>query len=206
MRPFALGLVVALLAAAPGLAQAQDEEPALPDISAASMFEFTDTSGDGRITMDEVRALDERLEKDLEAAGEDEAKIEAVFGRYVNAVDLHMFLGADADDDLVLTKAELEAALEKDDLALSDKDYAVLGEETAGRLWPELLADLDEDKDGALSAAELGEDELFGPGSGFASLDGDKDGKLVKAELAAYLKVQLKKEDQEALGPDDEKD
>lgn len=149
-----LAAVAALAFAGPLCAQMGGDDgmdaEEMPD-----MFKNTDTDGDGKITLDEIKKLRAERAKALKAAAYaddyDQARSDA-WDKHGAIIDLDEFLMCDMDDDNSLTRKEYDGAWEGEDYPKhSDKDYETLGDV----LFDELAADHDTDKDGKLGVDEL---------------------------------------------------
>ncbi|MEZ5990893.1 MAG: EF-hand domain-containing protein [Planctomycetota bacterium] len=119
------------------------------------LFKNTDTDGDGKISLDEIKKLRlERTKALREAAFSDDydkARSDA-WEKYGAIVDLDEFLMCDMDDDNSLTRKEYEGAWEGEDYPKhSDKDFETLGDV----YFDEMAADHDTDKDGKIGVEEL---------------------------------------------------
>lgn len=119
--------------------------------------------------------------------------------RFKERLGEEMYVIADRDDDLKLTREELVAALNADEIErldwVTDKDCQNIAEGVADQNWPRMLENKDGDKDGALSR-----DEMVGGSKGekaqkqFDESDTNKDGKVDKAEYTKMLAADMKRE------------
>jgi hypothetical protein len=117
-----------------------------------------------------------------------EAKIRATFVDLMEPLD---YLGADADDNLVLTRKELFTWLKAESTEKaaepSRKDLETFSTSAVNAAWATLCKLLDADQDGQFSRAEL--DEKYPTDVNddcFKASDKNKDGKLDKAEYAIF--------------------
>jgi len=122
---------------------------------ATDMFKNTDSDGDGKVTLDEVKKARAEFTKAQRAAAEaddyDKA-IEEVWEKHGNKISADTFLMWDGDDDLTLTRKEYDAGWNGESEAeMSDKDYTTLGDVN----FDEIAAEHDTDKDGKIGRDEL---------------------------------------------------
>jgi len=103
-----------------------------------------------------------------------------------------VLLGADTDEDMVMTKDELKAFLALGDDAVkvyTDKDWWLLTEDVAKDAWQGLLKENDADGDGMLTIEESGDTSAT-----FEAYDLNKDGKLDLEEFTTLSVAEAKKQ------------
>lgn len=122
----------------------------MPDV-----FKNTDTDGDGKVTLDEIKKLRNERVKALKAAVDAEDYDKAVseaWEKYGAIIDLEEFLMCDMDDDNSLTRKEYDGAWAGEEFpSHSEKDFELLGDV----YFDELAAEHDTDKDGKVGVTEL---------------------------------------------------
>lgn len=142
------------------------------DLDVAEYFAVCDTNRDGKIQWQEALDRDREYSKALRKA-KSEAEREKTVQAYEILIDREWFLVADADDDFILTRAELKKDLENAPTAVpgqepppehvyTDKDLLKLAEANVDEQWSSLLADADKNRDKKLSKEEIENHFLLG--------------------------------------------
>lgn len=165
-KPIALlGLAVAL--ASPAMAQDGIKE------QVDQFFIAVDANGDGKIVRKEIEDFCTKT------------------GQGLNEL-LAAFLGSDTDENMEVTKPELQAMLERDAKGeppiFSDKDFELLVELPAKDTWEQLLETYDSNGDKLLTCDESGDDPAM-----FNAADLNKDGKMDLGEFTKLSAAEAKK-------------